>query len=167
MKNLNLQATLILVGCSLALPGKSASPPPSSQRVSVSGAVQLFFSNHDQRVIQQYVESSPNNLPPGLAKRGGNLPPGLEKHLQRNGTLPPGLQKRIQPFPEELDRQLPRLPRGYARVILEGHVMILGPNNVIADIFFVRGGEDHEKRWHHGHHGRGHDEDEDEDRDRD
>jgi len=124
--------------------------------------VELVFSTHDERVIQQYVESSPNNLPPGLAKRGGNLPPGLEKHLQRNGTLPPGLQKRLQAFPVELDRQLPPLPRGYARVILEGHAIILGPHNVIADIFYVRGSEeDHEQRWHHGHHGRGHHEDED------
>lgn len=165
MKNLNLQVTLFLLCCALSTPGRSASSPRSGQRTSISGLVEVIFSTHDERVIQQYVESGPNTLPPGLAKRGGNLPPGLEKHLQRNGTLPPGLQKRLQPFPVELDRQLPRLPRGYARVILEGHAIILGPHNVIVDIFYVRGGEDHEQRWHHGHHGRGHHEDEDRDED--
>jgi len=165
MKNSNLQATLFLLGCSLALQGKGASPPPISQRPSIAGRAEVFFTTGDERIIEQYVESSPNNLPPGLAKRGGNLPPGLEKQLRRRGTLPPGLQKRLQPFPVELEQQLPPLPRGYARVILEGHAIILGPQGVIGDIFYVRRGEDgdHERRWHHRHHGRGHDEDEDED----
>lgn len=41
----------------------------------------------------QYAWGS-RNLPPGLAKRGGNLPPGLQRQLDRRGHLPPGLEKR-------------------------------------------------------------------------
>lgn len=73
-------------------------------------------------------------LPPGLAKRGGHLPPGLERQLQRNGTLPPGLQKRVEPFPVELEQQLPRLPSGYSRVIVAGRALILDSNNMILDL---------------------------------
>jgi hypothetical protein len=73
-------------------------------------------------------------LAPGLAKRGGHLPPGLERQLQRNGTLPPGLQKRVEPFPVELEQQLPRLPSGYSRVIVAGRALILDRNNKILDL---------------------------------
>jgi Glycine zipper len=94
----------------------------------------LEFSPRDQRIIRDYYASETSNLPPGLAKRGGNLPPGLERQLQRNGTLPPGLQRRVQPFPAELDSQLPQLPSGYSRVYLEGRALILDRNNKILDL---------------------------------
>lgn len=45
--------------------------------------------------------------------------------MERDGTLPPGLQKRVQPFPEDLERRLPRLPDGYARVAIGVDVLIL------------------------------------------
>jgi hypothetical protein len=103
-----------------------------------------MFSDRDQQVILDYYGGGGGGgrgrghggrgLPPGLAKRGGNLPPGLERQLQRNGTLPPGLQKRVEPFPDELARQLPRLPSGYSRVIVEGRALILDRNNKIFDI---------------------------------
>lgn len=89
------------------------------------GGVQIAFSVHDQSVIRDYYQDHRSNLPPGLAKRGGNLPPGLQKHLERDGTLPPGLQKRVQPFPEDLEARLPRLPSDYHRVILGADIMIL------------------------------------------
>lgn len=90
-----------------------------------------LFGERDREIITRYY----SNLPPGLAKRGGNLPPGLEKHLERNGTLPPGLQKRIEPCPEELERQLPPLPPEYRRAVVGAHVVILNRNtNVIVDI---------------------------------
>ncbi|MFQ5777418.1 MAG: hypothetical protein ACE5IP_05375 [Terriglobia bacterium] len=63
-------------------------------------------------------------LPPGLAKRD-ELPPGLERHLEKNGTLPPGLQKRIQPLPQDLERQLPKTPKGVKRVVVAGNVILL------------------------------------------
>ena len=97
--------------------------------------VRIVFGAHDRELISRYYSNRNSNLPPGLAKRGGNLPPGLEKHLERDGTLPPGLQKRVQPCPDELERQLPRLPDDYRRVVLGVHVMIVNrKTNVIVDI---------------------------------
>jgi hypothetical protein len=143
-----------------ALGVRGAAMPLPKQKAHVSAQVEIVFSTREQRIIQGYFQPSTSNLPPGLAKRGGNLPPGLEKHLQRNGTLPPGLQKRVQPFPVELERRLPRLPGGYVRVILEGRAVILGPRNTIVDVMVLGGGG----RRHE--HGRGHeDEDENENED--
>ena len=93
------------------------------------------FGPRDRDVISSYYADS--NLPPGLAKRGGNLPPGLEKQLQRNGTLPPGLQKRVQPLPGSCEAQLPRLPRDWARVVLSGRIILLDPQQRIVDLFWL------------------------------
>ena len=49
------------------------------------------------------------------APRYRNLPPGLQKKMARGGQLPPGWQKKFEPFPVELERQLPPLPDGYRR----------------------------------------------------
>src|ERR1051325_3653535 len=73
------------------------------------------FDERHRVIIRDYFHNNYSNLPPGLAKRGGNLPPGLQKQLERNGTLPPGLQKRVQPCPVELERQLTPLPTEYRR----------------------------------------------------
>src|SRR5579859_1779695 len=89
------------------------------------GGVRIVFSVRDRDIIRDYYHDQYSNLPPGLAKRGGNLPPGLQKHLERDGTLPPGLQKRIQPFPLELERRLPPLPDTYRRVTLGVDILIL------------------------------------------
>ncbi len=89
------------------------------------GGVHIVFSTRDRDIIRDYYRDQYSNLPPGLAKRGGNLPPGLQKHLERDGTLPPGLQKRVQPFPVELERRLPRLPDEYSRVTLGVDILIL------------------------------------------
>ena len=86
--------------------------------------ISISFGVHDRRIIRDYYQNQYSNLPPGLAKRGGNLPPGLQKHLERDGTLPPGLQKRVSPFPAELEGRLPRLPSTYQRVIL-GQIAII------------------------------------------
>jgi len=94
-----------------------------------------FFAEHDREVITRYYAGRESNLPPGLAKRGGDLPPGLQKHLERNGTLPPGLQKRLEPCPVELERQLPPLPAEYRRAVIGAHVVIVNKStNVIIDI---------------------------------
>ena len=84
------------------------------------------FSDRHRVIIRDYFHNNYSNLPPGLAKRGGNLPPGLQKHLERNGTLPPGLQKRVQPFPSDLRVRLPRLPSGY-------DYGVIGPDAIILD----------------------------------
>jgi hypothetical protein len=91
--------------------------------VSVHGSI--VFSAHDRDTIRDYYHGGNSGLPPGLAKRGGNLPPGLQKQLARNGTLPPGLQKKLTPFPDDLERRLPRLPDIYRRGSIGGSVVII------------------------------------------
>lgn len=120
-----------------------------------------YFSDGDQRLVRRYYTSNTANLPPGLAKRGGNLPPGLERQIERNGTLPPGLQKRVEPFPEDLDRQLPRLPSGCSRVFIGNHAIIIDSNYRILDLMSFSGeGEGEGKGKGHGRgHGHGHDDD--------
>jgi len=99
----------------------------------------LIFSRRQQHLIRSYFYSEHNGrgLPPGLAKRNGKLPPGLAKQVRRNGTLPPGLQRQADPFPWELTRQLPRLPRGYSRVLVEGRALIVGRDNRILDVMVI------------------------------
>lgn len=103
--------------------GKNADADNGNQAVSVHGSI--VFGSRDRDIIRDYYNGRNSNLPPGLAKRGGNLPPGLQKQLDRNGTLPPGLQKRLTPFPEDLERRLPRLPDIYRRGSIGGSVVII------------------------------------------
>jgi|YelNatPaOPRAMG01_1025707.scaffolds.fasta_scaffold19091_3 hypothetical protein len=98
----------------------------------------VVFTTHDREIIANYFREYPSQLPPGLAKRGGNLPPGLEKQLREGGTLPPGLQKRLSPCPVALERQLPPLPSGYSRKMLGTEMLILDSANVIRDIMILR-----------------------------
>ncbi|MFQ5817274.1 MAG: hypothetical protein ACE5H2_04865 [Terriglobia bacterium] len=74
--------------------------------------------------IRHWFRTHQSGLPPGLAKRE-QLPAGLQRHLEKNGTLPPGLQKKLQPLPRQLAVQLPKLPRGYRRYVLGGHVILV------------------------------------------
>ena len=138
--------TFVVDAKSLAPPATPAPAVDSSagrRRGDVRRAEQdtydsIIFSERDQRLIRSYFRSRQGRgLPPGLAKRNGNLPPGLEKQMQANGVLPPGLQKRAEPFPVELTRQLPRLPAGHSRVIIEGRAMNLGSDNRIVDVMLI------------------------------
>lgn len=95
------------------------------------------FGRAERDMIRQCMAGNYGNLPPGLAKRGGNLPPGLEKQVQRNGQLPPGLQKRVTPMPEVCTARLPRLPVEWVRVILGRRVLMLDPQQRIADLFYL------------------------------
>ena len=103
--------------------GKNGDVDNGNQAVSVHGSI--VFGSRDRDIIRDYYNGRNSSLPPGLAKRGGNLPPGLQKQLDRNGTLPPGLQKRLTPFPEDLERRLPRLPDIYRRGSIGGSVVII------------------------------------------
>jgi hypothetical protein len=94
----------------------------------------IIFSSRERTLISNWFRNSQGNLPPGLAKRD-RLPPGLEKQLRERGTLPPGLQKRLSPLPDDLERQLPRLPGGYRRGVIGGNVILMNDKtSVIADI---------------------------------
>jgi hypothetical protein len=82
------------------------------------------FAKEDVNTIRAWFHVNRAGLPPGLAKRQ-ELPPGLQRHLEKNGQLPPGLQKQAQPLPPDLEVHLPRLPRGYKRVVIGGHIILL------------------------------------------
>lgn len=86
------------------------------------GRVRLYFTNDDRSRIHQYYRHRHRHLPPGLAKRE-RLPPGLERQLRERGRLPPGLQG--HPLPYQLERNLSRLPDGYARMQVGAHVILI------------------------------------------
>lgn len=137
-------------------PAPSYNPPRSTGYRNESD-VQPYFSEVDQRLVRHYYSNGNSNLPPGLAKRGGNLPPGLEKQVERNGTLPPGLQKRLEPFPDDLNRQMPRLPQGCSRVFLGNRALIVDQNNRVLDVMNLNGGEEDDQGRGQGKgRGRGH-----------
>lgn len=114
--------------------GKGNSDQSDQDRDDRSGKLPVF-ADRDREVIIKYFHGGASGLPPGLAKRGGNLPPGLERQLERNGTLPPGLQKKLQPFPVELERQLPPCPPAYQRAIIGAHVVVFNRSTrLIVDV---------------------------------
>src|SRR3989338_9504444 len=89
---------------------------PSSPAAEKKNRPALFLPE-ERQIVREFFYGQPSGLPPGLAKRS-ELPPGLQKHLQRNGKLPPGLQKRLEPFPNELEIRLPKIPKIWQRDIL-------------------------------------------------
>ncbi|MBZ5524578.1 MAG: hypothetical protein LAP21_20250 [Acidobacteriia bacterium] len=105
--------------------GHGKNQDQSENAQSDDRGVKVVFGARDREIIRNYYRNPNSNLPPGLAKRNGQLPPGLQKHLERDGTLPPGLQKRVQPFPEDLERRLPRLPESCQRMTIGVDVLIL------------------------------------------
>jgi hypothetical protein len=115
--------------------GKGKGKGQASQADTSSSA--SFYFGRDGDLIRQYCRSfPPNNLPPGLAKRGGSLPPGLEKQLRRNGRLPPGLEKQLYAFPPELEQRLTVLPPDYGRAFIGGRAVIYNKStSVILDVF--------------------------------
>jgi hypothetical protein len=58
------------------------------------------------------------------APRYRQLPPGLQKKNARTGQLPPGWQKKMEPLPVAIERELPPLPTGYRRGVIDGHAVI-------------------------------------------
>jgi hypothetical protein len=134
-----------LLGCGLALllvslasgkqghgKGKEHKAPQGSQ---VAVAVNIF-AQPDTVVLRDYAMGFRGNLPPGLAKRGGDLPPGLEKQLVRKGHLPPGIEKKIVSFPPEIERRLSSLEPGYQRGLVAGHAVIFNSSTrLILDVF--------------------------------
>jgi hypothetical protein len=86
------------------------------------------FRQTDREMIARYYHG-PRNLPPGLAKK-----------VNRGDRLPPGWQKRFQPFPVVLERQLPPVPAGCARGIVDGYAVVYNRRtHVVLDIFLAFG----------------------------
>lgn len=88
------------------------------------------FGKRQESIIRIWFSNKKNlrNLPPGLAKRR-RLPPGLERQLYLNGSLPPGLAKRTSSLPLDLERSLPKLPKGVVRVVIGVDVVLLDRNS--------------------------------------
>jgi hypothetical protein len=80
-------------------------------RVAVGG-VHYFAVEHVKVIRTHY------------APRYRNLPPGLRKKYARTGQLPPGWEKKMEPLPVAIERDLPRLPDGYRRGVIDAHVVI-------------------------------------------
>ena len=71
-------------------------------------------------------------MPPGLAKKGHHHP-GAHKWLHKNHSLPPGLQR--HDLPEDLERKLSKLPKGYIRVRVGGDIVILNKEtDIVIDV---------------------------------
>lgn len=101
-------------------------------RAGVSTRVDVRFSDHDRRLLENYYQDQDGGrykkTPPGLAKRD-RLPPGLAKR----DTLPPGLQGRN--LPGDLESRLTPLPAPYVRMIVGGDIVLMdGRTRVVVDL---------------------------------
>ena len=85
----------------------------TTAREPVRQEASMHFSVEHVRAIKTY-----------YAPRRSQLPPGLQKKYARTGQLPPGWQKKMEPLPATIERDLPRLPDGYRRGIIEGHAVV-------------------------------------------
>ena len=117
---------------------------PVSGGVSVQGShgqVNVYFTDRDRYYISEYYTNKQRRhtkkgkkTPPGLAKKD-KLTPGHAKQLKRNGHLPPGLEKRSLHY--NLNRNLSKLPAGYARFTVGRDVVLFNENtHVIVDIIY-------------------------------
>ena len=82
-----------------------------------------YFRDRDVVVIREYYRPSYRELPRGV-----------RKHYARRGHLPRGWAKRIRPVPVYVERQLPVLPRGYRRGVIDGHVVVHNDAGFIFDL---------------------------------
>ena len=53
---------------------------------------------------------------------------------RRDGYLPIGWERRIRPVPVHVQRQLVRVPGGYQRGIIDGHVVVHNNRGLIIDV---------------------------------
>lgn len=82
--------------------------------------------NKDKNKKSDKSKGRGDGLPPGLQKQlteGGKLPPGLQRKMEESGALPPGLQ--ASGLPEELEAELPELPEGQERVVVDDDILII------------------------------------------
>lgn len=98
--------------------GRPAPAPtaPAHTRVASSGpsiSASISFGSQHVHVMRDY-----------YGPRFRALPPGLQKKYARTGQLPPGWQKKMEPLPVHLERDMPRLPDGYRRGVIDGHAVI-------------------------------------------
>jgi hypothetical protein len=116
----------------MAVSSLMAAPPPGKGRnagaapaaptaVRATGTnVDIHFSAGNVRVIREH-----------YASRSRQLPPGLQKKYARTGQLPPGWEKRMERLPVAIEREMPRLPDGYRRGVIDGHAVITRGGTII------------------------------------
>jgi hypothetical protein len=92
--------------------------PPAA----LAGNLHVVLSADEIKIIRAFY-SDPAHSRPASRGRKGDLPPGIAKNLARGKPLPPGIAK--QRLPDSLERQLPRPPEGYERIVLDGRVLVV------------------------------------------
>jgi len=94
-----------------------ADAPPPGRTV-----INAVFSDQERDTIRRYFQQHPDQLQTPGAKSGGADP---TKVIVLGAQLPQGVLQQARPLPQELERTLPPAPRGYARVILFGKVLLV------------------------------------------
>jgi hypothetical protein len=117
---------LLAVLCALAAGDSKGKGKGHGQGKGASAApgVDVRFAPAEVRVIHEFYQAHPSELPPGLQKK-----------LARTGTLPPGWQKKLRPFPDAIDSRLPPLCDYCGRGVMDGYGVIYDKRTrVILDI---------------------------------
>lgn len=121
---------LLMGGMAAAESGKDkdgrgkAGETPGRSDTRVHASASVHFETQHVRAIRGYYESQARQLPPGLKKK-----------YARTGQLPPGWQKKMEPMPVAIERELPPLPSGYGRGIIDGHAVIYNSRSgLIVDV---------------------------------
>ena len=116
-------ATFALTAALLA----AAAPPASA------GGAPLFTQGEISIIRDYYAEHPVGQPGKGGKQKSKPLPPGIAKNLARGKPLPPGIAK--QQLPTDLLRELPPVPKGYDRVVVDGQVLLVDiATQVIADV---------------------------------
>jgi hypothetical protein len=107
-------------------------PPPPPPAREVRREIHHEFRPGDRELIARYYQDpkhGPRRLPPGLAAR-----------MERGRPLPPGWRKRFRPFPVVLERQLPPVPAGCARGLVDGYAITYSRRTgLVIDVFAAFG----------------------------
>lgn len=107
--------------------GKSEAAPAGRVVQASATSSSLYFSVEHVRVIREYYKPQHRTLPPGLQKK-----------YARTGQLPPGWQKKMEPLPVAIEREMPRLPDGYRRGVIDGHAVVYSSRaGTIVDVAVV------------------------------
>jgi hypothetical protein len=109
--NIRLSALLPIVLFALGI------STPAGADVGVS----VEFSKDEIRIISAWYRDNDERAR-GRGRNKG-LPPGIARNLAEGKALPPGIAK--QHLPSALIAQLPPVPRGYERVVVDGKVLLV------------------------------------------
>jgi hypothetical protein len=91
-----------------------------SRAIEVSAHIE--FGSVEISIIQKYFHE--HEYKDSHRKKGKkSLPPGIAKNLGRGKPLPPGIAKQV--LPTGLLHQLPPVPHGFERVIVDGKVLLV------------------------------------------